>query len=114
MVAFTSNRTDDPDANYNTDIWVVKADNEDKGEELLQITTNPGPDASPAWSPDGKSIAHTSTTDTDAMLYATNHLAVITEGGAGQCPDCRARPDGQQPAVLGRWEVDPLRPRKQR
>jgi len=80
VIAFTSNRTDDPDANYNTDIWVVTADNQDKGEELLQITTNPGPDASPAWSPGGKKIAHVSTTDTGAMLYATNHLAVISEG----------------------------------
>jgi len=81
MIAFTSNRTADPDANYNTDIWVVMADNQDKGRELRQITTNPGPDAFPAWSPDGMSIAHVSTTDTDAMLYATNHLAVISEGG---------------------------------
>jgi dipeptidyl aminopeptidase/acylaminoacyl peptidase len=78
MIAFTSNRTADPDANYNTDIWVVMADNQDKGRELRQITTNPGPDASPAWSPNGKSIAHVSTTDTDAMLYATNQ---ISEGG---------------------------------
>jgi len=81
MIAFTSNRTDDPDANYNTDIWVVKADNQDKGQELLQITSNPGPDSSPAWSPDGTTIVHVSATDTDAMLYATNHLAVISEGG---------------------------------
>jgi dipeptidyl aminopeptidase/acylaminoacyl peptidase len=81
MIAFTSNRTDDPDTNYNTDIWVVSANNEDKGGELLQITTNPGPDASPAWSPDGTSIACVSVTDTDAMLYATNHLAVVPEGG---------------------------------
>ena len=81
MIAFTSNRTDDPDTNYNTDIWVVAANNEDKDGELLQITTNPGPDASPAWSPDGASIACVSVTDTDAMLYATNHLAVVAEGG---------------------------------
>ena len=80
-IAFTSNRTADPDSNYNTDIWVVTADNRDKGQELLQITSNPGPDSSPAWSPDGKTIAHVSATDTDAMLYATNHLAVISEGG---------------------------------
>jgi dipeptidyl aminopeptidase/acylaminoacyl peptidase len=81
MIAFTSNRTDDPDANYNTDIWVVKADNENKGAELLRITTNPGPDTSPTWSPDGASIACVSATDTDAMLYATNHLALVPEGG---------------------------------
>ena len=80
-IAFSSNRTADPDSNYNTDIWVVMADNQDKGQELLQITSNPGPDSSPAWSPDGKTIAHVSATDIDAMLYATNHLAVISEGG---------------------------------
>jgi len=80
-LAFTSNRTADPDSNYNTDIWVVAADNQDKGQELLRITSNPGPDGSPAWSPDGKTIAHVSATDNDAMLYATNHLAVISEGG---------------------------------
>jgi len=83
-IAFTSNRTDDPDSNYNTDIWVVAADNTDMGQELIQITTNPGPDSSPAWSPDGTTIAHVSATDTDAMLYATNHLAVISEGGEAE------------------------------
>jgi len=80
-IAFTSNRTADPDSNYNTDIWVVAADNTDKGQTLLQITTNPGPDTSPAWSPDGNRIAHVSATDTEAMLYATNHLAVSSARG---------------------------------
>ncbi|MDH3812892.1 MAG: S9 family peptidase [Acidobacteriota bacterium] len=82
-IAFTSNRTDDPDSNYNTDIWVVTADNTDKGQTLTQITTNPGPDTSPAWSPDGKRIAHISATDTEAILYATNHLAISSAQGGG-------------------------------
>jgi dipeptidyl aminopeptidase/acylaminoacyl peptidase len=81
FIAFVSNRTEDPDTNYNTDIWVVAANNQDKGQELLHITTNPGPDTSPAWSPDGRRIAYMSATDTDAMLYATNYLAIIAEGG---------------------------------
>ena len=76
LIAFTSNRTENPDANYNTDVWIVAADNTDKGASLRQVTKNPGPDKRPAWSPDGKTIAHISATDTDAMLYATEHLAV--------------------------------------
>jgi dipeptidyl aminopeptidase/acylaminoacyl peptidase len=82
LVVFTSNRTADPDANYNTDIWVVAADNPDRGQTLLRITSNLGPDSSPAWSPDGELIAHVSATDVDAVLYATNYLAVASsEGG---------------------------------
>lgn len=80
-IAFVSNRTDDADSNYNTDIWIVSADNTDRGKHLLQVTTNPGPDTSPAWSPDGRTIAHTSAVDVEAMLYATDHLAVSSTAG---------------------------------
>jgi dipeptidyl aminopeptidase/acylaminoacyl peptidase len=79
FIAFTSNRTEDPDSNYNTDIWTVEVDG---AAEIRQVTKNPGPDASPAWSPDGKLITHTANTDTTAMLYSTQHLAVskVSEG----------------------------------
>src|SRR5260370_269901 len=81
-LAFTSNRsTPDPDRSYNTDIWVVTADNSDKGAHLTQITTNPGPDRSPAWSPDGKWIAYVTETDLKAMIYATHHLAIAPSAG---------------------------------
>ncbi|HEX4378956.1 MAG TPA: hypothetical protein VH022_02900, partial [Candidatus Acidoferrum sp.] len=33
-LAFSSNRTADPDRNYNDDVWVVAADNADKGAKL--------------------------------------------------------------------------------
>lgn len=81
LIAFASNRTEDPDANYDTNIWVVKADNEDRGARLVQVTANPGPDDTPSWSPDGTRIAHTSNTETDAALYGTNHLAVSAAAG---------------------------------
>ena len=43
LLAFTSNRSKpDPDLTYNSDIWVVAADNTDKGAHLTQVTTNPG------------------------------------------------------------------------
>jgi dipeptidyl aminopeptidase/acylaminoacyl peptidase len=81
-LAFTSNRsTPDPDRNFNSDIWVVAADSTDKGAHLTQITTNPGADRSPTWSPDGKWIAFVSQTDVKAIDYATHHLAIAPSSG---------------------------------
>jgi dipeptidyl aminopeptidase/acylaminoacyl peptidase len=80
-LAFTSNRTADPDRNYNNDIWVVSADNSDKGAHLEQITTNPGDDNSPAWSPDGKWIAYVTQLEPKLFDYATKHLAVSSATG---------------------------------
>jgi dipeptidyl aminopeptidase/acylaminoacyl peptidase len=59
-IAFTSNRTGTTgrDANWsnNTDIFLIPSDS---GAER-RLTTNEGPDGSPVWSPDGQSIAYTS------------------------------------------------------
>jgi dipeptidyl aminopeptidase/acylaminoacyl peptidase len=76
QLAFTSNRSSDPDRNYNNDIWTVSADNTDKGAHLTQITTNPGDDHAPAWSPDGKWIAYVTQTEPKLFEYATKHLAI--------------------------------------
>ncbi len=59
-----------------TDIWLVAADNKDKGARLTQVTTNPGEDREPAWSPDGKWIAWSSQLDPKLFQYATKHIAV--------------------------------------
>src|SRR6266480_3276764 len=81
-LAFTSNRsTPDPDRNFNSDIWVVAADNTDKGAHLAQVTTNLGADRSPTWSLDGKWIAFVSQTDVKAIDYATAHLAIAPSTG---------------------------------
>ncbi len=84
-IAFVSNRTDNSDGNDNTDIWIVAADNTDKGQTLLQVTTNPGSDSSPAWSPDGRFLTYVTVTEPDKIWYATNHLAVVpATGGAAR------------------------------
>jgi dipeptidyl aminopeptidase/acylaminoacyl peptidase len=81
-LAFTSNRSmPDPDATYDTNIWVVAANNTDKGAHLTQITTNPGADSSPAWSPDGKRIAYVTQLDPHLFDYATKHLAIAPHTG---------------------------------
>lgn len=80
-LAFASNRTPEPDSNFNSSIWTVSADNSDQGKSLVRITTGTGTDGSPAWSPDGKWIAFTSQLDAHLFQYATFHLAVAPSGG---------------------------------
>lgn len=83
-IAFVSNRTEEPDANANSDIWVVPSSV--TGVHGIpvprKVTTNPGSDSQPAWSPDGQWIAHVTSIEPDLIWYATNHLAVASADGS--------------------------------
>jgi len=78
LIAFSANRTDNPDANDNTDIFVVEAR---AGAKPRALTTWPGSDSSPAFSPDGKSIAYVRGGDSKDIWYATNNIALIAVSG---------------------------------
>src|SRR5262249_46344597 len=62
----------------NTDIYIVSVN----GGSPRQLTTNPGPDASPRWSPDGKLIAYTSSPEQKSWAAKTDAMVISPGGGA--------------------------------
>ncbi|MFQ5537770.1 MAG: S9 family peptidase, partial [Gemmatimonadota bacterium] len=83
-IAFVSNRTEGPDATVDTNIWIVDADLAEPTDAPRQVTHQPGPDEAPAWSPDGTRIAYVTTTDVDAIWYATSYVAVANADGKAE------------------------------
>ncbi len=78
-IAFVSNRTEDPDKNSNSDIFIIDAK---PGAEAKQFTTWNGSDGSPQWSPDSKSIAYLrSTSDANYIMYDQSILCVAPVSG---------------------------------
>jgi dipeptidyl aminopeptidase/acylaminoacyl peptidase len=84
LIAFVSNR-DGVDGSDNDDLWLVASDDRTKGGTVRRLTSNPGGDHAPAWSPDGRWIAYTRNTATQPIgtIYDPDHLALVSvDGGA--------------------------------
>jgi dipeptidyl aminopeptidase/acylaminoacyl peptidase len=80
FIAFTSNRTEDPDRNTNTDIWIIEAKPKSKPR---QLTTWVDYDRRPVWSPDGKTIAYLRSISPEWDAYDEPLLAVVPmQGGS--------------------------------
>ena len=101
QIAFVSNRTDDPDRNDNTDIYVMDAK---PAAPMKKLTNWPGSDESPVWSPDGQQIAYLqSSSDENFTMYGENYLAVIPkEGGT---PNLLSK-SMDRPVNTPRWSAD--------
>ena len=82
-IAFVSNRTPEPDASFNSDIWIVDPDMPHDEQEPVRVTTNPWSDTSPVWHPDGEQIAYI-TTYTDRtnvpLTFLQTRVALIRVG----------------------------------
>ena len=76
-VAFVSNRDDDRDINYSADIWLVDTADR-KPASPKRLTDNDRTKHSPAWSPDGETIAYISARD---GVYGLQHIAVVPASG---------------------------------
>ena len=82
-IAFVSNRTEHPDRNRNTELWLLDIATDQS--EPRQLTFNSFQDASPTWSPDGKHLAYTTAASTDLPIYAIPQLAILNiESGESQ------------------------------
>ena len=75
-IAFSSNRTDHPDANDNSDIFTIEVD----GGRIVQVTRDPGSEDNPVWSPDGRDIAFIHM-PADPPVYATPRVWSVAAAG---------------------------------
>jgi dipeptidyl aminopeptidase/acylaminoacyl peptidase len=75
-IIFTSNRTENPDANKNTDIWALNIAN----GKIRQLTTNRGGDFNPVCSHSGKHVTYSANTIFNS-LYGITYLFIIPSDG---------------------------------
>ncbi len=73
-IAFQSNRTQNPDANGDRDIWTVSV--KGKKHPLTKISTSDDMDWSPVWSPDGRYIGYRTYLDPDKFYFSLRALAL--------------------------------------
>jgi dipeptidyl aminopeptidase/acylaminoacyl peptidase len=77
-VVFVSNRTEQPDTNENTDLFIVSADGSAPPRNL---TSSPESESSPEFSPDGRWLTFIKGGKPSDIWYATNNLAVMPADG---------------------------------
>jgi dipeptidyl aminopeptidase/acylaminoacyl peptidase len=82
-LVFVSNRTSDPDANRNTDLFLV-APRPHAAPRAL--TTAPTEASDPSFSPDGRFVAYVEGGDPADMYYGVYHLSVVPVAGGESRP----------------------------
>ena len=75
-IVFVSNREDEPDASYRSDIWTISLTVDDS--KPVQLTDNENSKYSPVFSPDGKQVAYLTAGD---GVYSVPHIAIVSATG---------------------------------
>lgn len=100
-IAFVSNRTEDPDRNENTDIWLIDTT---KGSVPSKLTLWTGGDSDPQWSPDGGTIAYVRTSSNATYeMYDQAELCIIKASGGE--PKLLSH-SLDRPVTNPRWSLD--------
>jgi len=76
-IAFSSNRSAEPDSNFNTDIFVVPAE----GGAVRAVASSPATEQNPVFTPDGSSIVFSLGGEPKDIWYATENVALVPSGG---------------------------------
>ncbi len=84
-IAFASNRTGNADANYRTDLWVIRPD----GSECRRVTFGDVSANGHRWSPDSRSLAFVSGLEPE-NAYKLRHLLLVDLAGAEPVADLAA------------------------
>ena len=81
-IVFVSNRTEDPDRNDDSGIYLIEAK---KGSQVKQLTSWKGEEASPRYNKDGTHIAFLRSTESDTFVnYDNKILAIINPDGSNE------------------------------
>ena len=79
-IAYSTNGTGSPDDFLDYDIWLLDV----ALKEVRRLTTRPGPDAAPLWSPDGAAIVFRAPQSTQLTRSQTELFRVSSSGGRPQ------------------------------
>ncbi len=80
-LAFTANRTEEPDANYDTDVWVVDVAATGAATPApTRVSPGRGSDTGPTWSTDGSLLAWGTSLRPEIGGYAMSHVAIGAPG----------------------------------
>ena len=75
-IVFVSNREEEPDASYRSDIWTISSGESDS--EPVKLTDNEDQKYSPKFSPDGDRVAYLTAGD---GVYSVPHIALVSATG---------------------------------